>query len=210
MKHNSYTISDASRKMNMEAHVLRYWEEELKLEIPRNELGHRYYRDKDIQTFTHIKRLKDEGLSLHDIRALIPKLTKLNRLDQSTIDRFKNALPTTDIKTIDTKAAQIQPDGGDKLNRFREIMDSIISQAITNNNEQLASMICENTSDRIMKEMNYLFRTLDEDEDVRFTQLQAAINAAIGVKKDIAASDNSVHEKKRRFGKKNSKKNAQI
>jgi len=31
-----YLISDASRKVDVEAHVLRYWEEELELDIPRN------------------------------------------------------------------------------------------------------------------------------------------------------------------------------
>ena len=33
-----YLISDASRKVDVEAHVLRYWEEELELDIPRNEM----------------------------------------------------------------------------------------------------------------------------------------------------------------------------
>ena len=40
-----YLISDASKKVDVEAHVLRYWEEELELDIPRNEMGHRYYTD---------------------------------------------------------------------------------------------------------------------------------------------------------------------
>ena len=34
-----YLISDASKKVDVEAHVLRYWEEELELTIPRNESG---------------------------------------------------------------------------------------------------------------------------------------------------------------------------
>lgn len=44
MKENKYTISEAARLLSVENHVLRYWEEELELKIPRNELGHRYYR----------------------------------------------------------------------------------------------------------------------------------------------------------------------
>ena len=40
-----YMISDASKMLEVENHVLRYWEEELELPIPRNELGHRYYRE---------------------------------------------------------------------------------------------------------------------------------------------------------------------
>ncbi len=63
-----YLISEASRKLNVEAHVLRYWEEELKLEIPRNELGHRYYTEKQLALFRRIKELKELGYQLKAIR----------------------------------------------------------------------------------------------------------------------------------------------
>ena len=44
---NVYLISDAARKVNVEAHVLRYWEEELELPINRNEMGHRFYTEQE-------------------------------------------------------------------------------------------------------------------------------------------------------------------
>ena len=40
-----FGISDAARQVGVEAHVLRYWEDELGLAIPRNGQGHRYYRE---------------------------------------------------------------------------------------------------------------------------------------------------------------------
>ena len=46
-----YTISDAAKMVKVESHVLRYWEEELELDIPRNEMGHRYYTKENIQQF---------------------------------------------------------------------------------------------------------------------------------------------------------------
>ena len=49
-----YMISDAAKKVSVEAHVLRYWEEELEITIARNEMGHRYYTDKDIQLLSLI------------------------------------------------------------------------------------------------------------------------------------------------------------
>lgn len=39
MADTHYLISDASRKVDVESHVLRYWEEELEMNIPRNEMG---------------------------------------------------------------------------------------------------------------------------------------------------------------------------
>ena len=59
-----YLISDASKKVDVEAHVLRYWEEELELAIPRNEMGHRYYTDFHIRLFRQVKELKEKGYQL--------------------------------------------------------------------------------------------------------------------------------------------------
>ena len=57
-----YMISDAAKNVKVEAHVLRYWEEELKLPVRRNEMGHRFYTEEDIKLFQRIKDLKDQGL----------------------------------------------------------------------------------------------------------------------------------------------------
>lgn len=74
-----YLISDASKKVAVESHVLRYWEDELKLPVKRNELGHRYYTEEDITEFQEIKKLKEQGLQLKAIRMIL-KNGKLTRL----------------------------------------------------------------------------------------------------------------------------------
>lgn len=63
-----YLISDAAKQVEVEAHVLRYWEEELKLPIQRNHLGHRFYTKEDIERFCMIRKWKEEGLQLKAIR----------------------------------------------------------------------------------------------------------------------------------------------
>ena len=63
-----YLISDAAKKVDVESHVLRYWEEELELNIPRNEMGHRYYTDFHIRLFKQIKELKEKGYQLKAIK----------------------------------------------------------------------------------------------------------------------------------------------
>ena len=52
---NYLFISDAAKEVKVESHVLRYWEEELHLPIKRNELGHRYYTEDDVERFNQIK-----------------------------------------------------------------------------------------------------------------------------------------------------------
>ena len=69
-----FMISEAAKQVNVESHVLRYWEEELDLTIGRTEMGHRYYTKDDIQLFCCIKKLKNEGMLLKDLKPLIPEL----------------------------------------------------------------------------------------------------------------------------------------
>lgn len=69
-----FMISEAAKQVHVESHVLRYWEEELNLTIGRTEMGHRYYTEDDIQLFRCIRKLKNEGMLLKDLKPLIPKL----------------------------------------------------------------------------------------------------------------------------------------
>ena len=79
MADTHYLISDASRKVDVESHVLRYWEEELEMNIPRNEMGHRYYTELHIRLFKQIKELKEKGYqATHvsiSIECLQPKIS---------------------------------------------------------------------------------------------------------------------------------------
>ena len=70
-----YMISEAAKKLQVESHVLRYWEEELGLEIGRTDMGHRCYTEDDIQLFLCIQKLKNEGMLLRDLKFMIPELT---------------------------------------------------------------------------------------------------------------------------------------
>ena len=69
-----YTVRQNMEKVGVKAYVLRYWEEELELDIHRNEMGQRYYTGYDIQILMNIKELKNRGLQLRAIRDLIPKM----------------------------------------------------------------------------------------------------------------------------------------
>lgn len=71
-----YYISEAAKKVQVESHVLRYWEEELALPIKRNEMGHRYYTEQDIRKLQEIKELKEQGLQLKAIRTILLRMPR--------------------------------------------------------------------------------------------------------------------------------------
>ena len=87
-----FMISEAAKQVDVESHVLRYWEEELGLKIGRTEMGHRYYTDDDIQLFRCIKKLKDEGMLLRELKPLIPELreTRLKIKSEGTREKAQD------------------------------------------------------------------------------------------------------------------------
>lgn len=72
MVKETYLINEAAKEVHVEAHVLRYWEEELGLPIKRNPQGHRIYTQEDIDRFIKIKDLKDKGMQLKAVKAFLP------------------------------------------------------------------------------------------------------------------------------------------
>lgn len=83
-----YMISEAAKKVQVESHVLRYWEEELALEIGRTDMGHRYYTEDDIQLFLCIQKLKNEGMLLRDLKPMIPELAATRkRLNAARLEK---------------------------------------------------------------------------------------------------------------------------
>lgn len=66
----TYTISQAAKLLEVESHVLRFWEEELLLDIGRNAKGYRVYTKENIDTMQKIKELK-KNHALKDIRSML-------------------------------------------------------------------------------------------------------------------------------------------
>ena len=92
-----YYISEAAKKVQVENHVLRYWEEELQLPIKRNEMGHRCYTEQDIRQLKEIKQLKEKQRRLEQqIRSASGDKKKARELEkkleqvQSELSRKNN------------------------------------------------------------------------------------------------------------------------
>ena len=87
MNETRYMISETAKLLQVEPHVLRYWEEELKINVKRNEMGHRYYTDKDLQTFLKVKELKKSGMQLRAIRNMLDEKESIENVAVIKEDR---------------------------------------------------------------------------------------------------------------------------
>lgn len=89
MTERVYSISEAAAKVEVESHVLRYWEEELEIDIKRNDMGHRCYSEKDVKILQRVKTLKDKGIQLKAIKDMVHRMYEL--LDEGESTEEKNA-----------------------------------------------------------------------------------------------------------------------
>ena len=179
-----YLISDASRKVDVESHVLRYWEEELEMNIPRNEMGHRYYTDLHIRLFKQIKELKEKGYQLKAIKAALARSLESDGevvvpndiLEEDVVAALKDHTENEDemVKTMDDRTLTTLM-AEERAEQFRAMLGRMIGQAIEENNEKLSQDISRMVNDKVLKEIDYLMRVADERDEERFRQLDETI-----------------------------------
>ena len=177
MSEMRYMISDAAKLVDVEAHVLRYWEEELELPIGRNEMGHRYYTEENIQLFRRIRELKEQGVQLKAVKMLIPDLEKGEAEITHLLARV-DKLPTP----VEGPAAMHE----EKMQQFQCIMSRLISEALEDHTEKMGKEISTQVSGLVIKEMDYLLRMKEEREDERFKRLDESIRSSQKARKERA------------------------
>ena len=194
-----YLISDAARIVEVEAHVLRYWEEELELPIGRTELGHRYYTRENIETFQKVKELKEKGLQLKAIRTILKGLEKYQtqmwggehpanesqeNLKQSTEAGNKPESNEKKYETVEKddgnmedssqepeQQLQLLQENTEKLKHFEILVEGIVDRVVKENNEHLEKHI-EVT---FYREMDYLVHMQEQREEERYRRLDESI-----------------------------------
>ena len=195
MEEKHYMISDAAKMVDVESHVLRYWEEELKIDIPRNEMGHRYYTDTYINLFREIKYLKEQGFLLKAIKTLLPGLMEGKSFSGeepqiiSEMISGENALAEQESGSVASlKEHESVVSGEDKIEQFRLILGGIVSRAIEDNNEVLGKEVSSRVSDSVIKEMDYLLRLKEEREEERYKKFDEVLRNYQKGNKEAAAT----------------------
>lgn len=167
-----YMISEAAKRVNVETHVLRYWEEELALSIGRTEMGHRYYTKEDVQLFNCIKELKEQGMQLKDLKSLIPDMLRTRaqlRLQKAEKKQETNVEPTNEEST----SMEIQ-----KLTPLQE--------ALLENNKLLENSISLAVSKAVITEMDFLFQAKERQEEERYKKLDCLIRQQQTLRRESA------------------------
>ncbi len=172
-----YMISEAAKRVSVETHVLRYWEEELNLTIGRTEMGHRYYTEEDLQLFHCIKELKEQGMLLKDLKSLIPDMLQTrNTLRLRKLEAVANQ-PVVE-KTKKKVDSETQPKNEKKLTELQI--------ALLENNKILEDSISQVVVGAVIREMDFLFQAQERQEEERYKKLDCLIRQQQTLRREAA------------------------
>lgn len=220
MEETHYSISEAGKKVGVESHVLRYWEDELHLEIPRNGQGHRYYTELHIRLFQKIKVLKEKGYQLKAIEAVLKKMLDGGdgmvsdmELEQAAEAILKDGNMGNDVDgELKLKLVAKREDAAlnlspERMEQLQQIMNHVIGQAVTlavrENSAAMSEEISRQVNDKMVQEFEYMMRISDEREEERFKMLDETIRSCQKESrgKAEAAAAKLPFFRRRRFGR---------
>ena len=149
MKLKKYSISEASKITGYQSHVLRYYENEFNLKIPRNKSNHRYYTIKEIEVFQNIKSLQERGLTNNQIKQIINSPEFIN--EEITEDETAITLPKGNLSY-----------NKQDISLFLNDIKDNINNAISNINNSF-----QQSQEGVLKEIGTLRKDLAEkDQDI--------------------------------------------
>lgn len=201
-----YQVSEAAEELETEVYTLRYWETQLGIEVPRNGAGHRYYEEEQIVLFRNVKRLKEAGFGLRQIKAMGERMSAVAELSDEKLAELRERIASLEAEqeTVFCKEAGSQkpvcgseenerepfalsvgkPDAvtevtdkerEDGMRLLQEGMTKWLGELLQKNNEQLTHTIEDGVSERMARELRFLFRQQEEREEERYRRLDRTI-----------------------------------
>ena len=167
-----YMISEAAKHVGVESHVLRYWEEELDLPIGRTEMGHRHYTEEDIQLFSCIKELKEQGLLLKEIKQLLPDMLRTKALLKARkSDAPKAAASINEVADPQDPALSVYTADNLSLSVYQPLLEESLRKILLENNQILEGSLGKSVSEKVTKEMDFLLQAKERLEEDRYRKL---------------------------------------
>mgnify|MGYP001086991799 FL=1 len=173
-----YTISEAADITGYAPHVLRYYEKEFNIDVPRTESNHRYYTYKEIELIQYIKSLKEKGFSNKQINLIINSPQEILSSDESTTivstKNYEDNLEPSNIALEISNALEdrffeklsdyLSSENNNTADLIEELKEEVISLRNEINSKERDVLICENAKLKMkVKEKTYENVKLKED-----------------------------------------------
>lgn len=152
-----YTISEAADITGYAPHVLRYYEKEFEIDIPRKDSNHRYYTYKEIELIQYIKNLKDKGFGNKQVKLIINSPETILGQENSSMELSKEEYVSLEPSEIAIKVSEaleesffvrleeyIYLENQDTSSLISDLKEEIILLRNEMNLQERDVLICEN------------------------------------------------------------------
>lgn len=162
-----YTISEAAEITGYAPHVLRYYEKEFDINIPRKDSNHRYYTYKEIELLQYIKDLKDKGFNNKQINLIVNSPEEvMSHESEHSLTISNNSMEVSEIgveisKVIEDRffkklSEYLSTNNNNTQDLIDSLKDEIISLRTEINSKERDVLICENARLKMkVKEKTY-------------------------------------------------------
>ncbi len=145
LEEKTYTISEAASLTGYEPHVLRYYEKEFNLNIPRNKANHRYYTYKEIEKLQYIKQLQDKGFTNTQIKLILnsPEYVLHDTSKQDTAAAEAAIVPINTTKAMEKMFYDLRNEFKEEIQHQMEYYQKSNLVALNNLVEEIKLLIQE-------------------------------------------------------------------
>lgn len=92
MGEKRYLMADVVKKLDVPPYMLRYFEDALAINIPRNERGLRYYRKQEVELFASVINLRNKGFEMSTIRIILDDIHRVEKLPPEKLLELRDRL----------------------------------------------------------------------------------------------------------------------
>ena len=154
---HEYTISEVSEITGYAPHVLRYYEKEFEIDVPRNNSNHRYFTYKEIELIQYIKTLQDKGFTNKQIKLIIqsPEVIMSNQEEPGIVSASDNMYfdtyqlakeisMTLEEEFFEKLLTHINEGSEKNINVIEELKNEVAMLRNELNSKERDVLICEN------------------------------------------------------------------
>ncbi|MFY9285671.1 MAG: MerR family transcriptional regulator, partial [Tissierellaceae bacterium] len=129
-----YSISEVAEITGFAPHVLRYYEKEFDIDVPRRDSNHRYYTYREIELIQYIKDLKDKGFGNKQIKMIINSPETVFNQEETNLALVKDDVSMVDSREIASQISTIIED------RFFEKLSNYLEENHNNTSDLVEAL----------------------------------------------------------------------
>lgn len=153
---NTYSISEVAERTGFKPHVIRFYEKEFNINIPRSKNNRRYFTINEIEILLHIQQLQSEGFNNKQIKNILN-----NQIDRDTICSSVN-----DEIAITTEAeVNATPYDSYTHNSITADLKNEIIRVLEKYNYRKEIEEIKKKVEELSDQLNYIDRCSDENTD---------------------------------------------